>query len=816
MSAAEHSDGNSEASEGSTSPEDLSLTPEHSPSTPLGRAFSVTNDGARPQDEEVVPESEQPNVPYIKTLQELYRVVDSIAGSPTTDVHHIHESAAAAAAAKAEVDYNDSGDGYDFYDIADDARDLICPACATPYDQATDSAPFRTSLRLQYNDPAGQTWAVGDRLVLTETTEDSQPEGPEVAAAEVARMLLGRRTVDPVPVLAVLAAWKERGKVITIAERPRGRRLYDVWWELGPRDRERLAARVASYAEQWRRNHSDAISSISGYRVRGHERLLGGGADDGEDGFWPCYSDAQFWGAVRGRLRRHNKIDNDVIRFLGEYMPETYPCVLTHGDLSTRNIMVEMDAEGVRVTAILGFENAASLPVWAESVCARFCYCREDEQWKALLALHLRADPLALDWWCLWTELEDETPDPARVEMLKERCRRWPKPPAGRRSFDDSRNEPRREPPGDEGFRIRGENVPSGDGGDHTRETVGPERPVFNSEPIQFSDPEATDPEDYDDNDDDRILPDDAREGILLGELRESGVYDSSGTFQKQHQVNDKQKEPNEQKEDGEKRPHGTEEKSGLQGKRNTWHTSRPMEAGELQSSVLEPGIATRTDTSLGDSPGDANTRPYRPIIPPGMGNLDQRSRGRTMGRTGGREFQPPGSSNKRSSMRSFDQRTLQPFTLLPTTGSRERPYNSPVTPVTDMERLRKIGEEEKDGTVTRVPESEKGNDAAEDETSGGVVLPTIQKQPATPRRPTTSGRARPTSLYGALHAWRQSRTPGPHGRSRSEFGLPPRAAPGSSYPERRALSPEPQRYGGDDARIMVDGKGLTRSRGHD
>ncbi|RYO74872.1 hypothetical protein DL766_008151 [Monosporascus sp. MC13-8B] len=793
MSAAEYPDSNSEASEGSTSPEDLSLTPQHSPSPPLGRASSVTNDGARPQDEEAVPESEQPNVPYIKTLQELYRVVDSIAGSPTTDIHRTHESAAVAAtAAKAEVEYDDNNDGYDFYNIADDARDLICPACATPYDQATDSAPFRTSLRLRYNDPAGQTWVIGDRLVLTETTEDSQPEGPEVAAAEAARMLLGRLTADPVPVPAVLAAWKERGKVITIAERPRGRRLYDVWWELRPGDRECLAARVAGYVEQWRRNRSDAISSISGYRVRGHERLLGGGADDGEDGFRPCYSDAQFWSAVRDRLRRHNKIDKDAIRLLGEYMPETYPCVLTHGDLSTRNIMVEMDAEGVRVTAILGFENAASLPVWAESVYARFCYCREDEQWKALLARHLRADPLALDWWCLWTELEDETPDPERVEMLKERCRRWPKPPAERRPFNGSRNELRREPPGGERVRIPGENESSGDGGDHRREAVGPERPVFNSEPIQFSDPEATDPEDYDDDDDDKSLEDDAREDRLLGKLRESGIYDSSRKFQKQRQVNDKQKEPNEQKEDREKRPHGTEDKSRLQGKRNTWHTSRPTGAGELQSSVLEPGTATRTDTSRGDSPRDANTRPYRPIIPPGIGNLDQRSRGRTMGRTGGREFQPLGSSNKRSSMRSFDQRALQPFALLPTTGSRGRPYSSPVIPVADMERLRKVGENGKDGTVTRVLEPGKGNDAAGDETNGGVVLPTIQEQPATPQRTTVSGRARPTSLYGALHAWGQSRTRGSHGRSRSEFDLPSRAATESSYPERRALSPEP------------------------
>ncbi|RYP60429.1 hypothetical protein DL771_010516 [Monosporascus sp. 5C6A] len=810
MSAAEHSDGNSEASEDSTSPEDLSLTPEHSSSPRLGRASSVTNNEAQSQDEDEVPDSEQPNVPYIKTLQALYRVVDSIAGSPTIEVHRIRGSGPAANAA---VDYDD---GYDFYDIADDARDLICLACATPYEQAADSAPFRTSLRLRYNDPAGQAWAVGDRLVLTETTEDSQPEGPEVAAAEAARMLFGWRTADPLPVPAILAAWKEPGRVITIAERPRGRRLYDVWWELGPRDRESLAARVAGYVEQWRRNRSGAISSISGYRVRGHDRLLGCGGGDEKDGFWPCYSDMQFWAVVRDRLRRHhNKIEEDVIRFLGEYMPQSYPCVLTHGDLSTRNIMVEMDAEEVRVTAILGWENAASLPVWAESVCARFCYCREDEQWKALLARHLRAEPLALDWWCLWTELEDTAPDAARVEILKERCRRWPKPPAERRSFNDSETEPRREPFGAEGTKVPGESASYADGGDYTREAVGPERPVFNSEPIHFSDPEATDPEDYGDDDDNSSLMDDARRDILFGGLRESSIYDASKDSQKQHQVNGKQ-EPDGQKENEGKRPHYKEERIGSKGERNAWHTSRPTQAGELQSNVLGPGPFRRTDSPPGHPPGDANTRSYKPIIPPRIGNLDQQFQRRTMGRTSGRESQPLSSNNKRSSMRSFDQRTLQPFTLqLPTTGSRGRPYSLPVIPASDMERLRKIGEDDKGGSVTEAPEPEKGNDAAGDEPSGAVALPTIQEQPATPRRPMASGRARPTSLYGALHAWGQNRTQGSHGRSRSEFSMPPRAAPESSYPERRALSPEPPGYGGNDARMTVDGNGLTRSRSH-
>lgn len=408
-------------------PEDLALSPEHSPaSSDHGSVDGSDGPGPDAKVDAVVENSQQQEqdqkqtaVPYIKTLEEIYRIVDSLTSSPVNALDNNN----------ATTTTTTTGGN------ADDARS----------DAELDSE-FRSSHPL-----------------MCEDFYDVPPARiePEVAVVEPTLML--KDTTD-VPVPEVLVGWKEGdGRVVVVVpERVGGGgggamngdvggngygdgngrrtgRLYDFWWELGTADRERVARQVAGYAEQWRGNHSDAISSVSGYPiVRGYEVLLSRNLCDDQDsvavaaggderGFPHCRSNIEVLGAIEERLtlsrrrgprqgQRPKKkkliiTDDDddddededeqeeTMRVLKEYMPESYPCVLAHGDLSTRNILVEItdDSGGtrtgrgaiVKVMAILGFENAASLPVWAEGGCARFCDCREDEQWKALLSRYL-------------------------------------------------------------------------------------------------------------------------------------------------------------------------------------------------------------------------------------------------------------------------------------------------------------------------------------------------------------------------------------------------------------------------------------------
>ncbi|KAI0416107.1 hypothetical protein F5X98DRAFT_200720 [Xylaria grammica] len=304
----------------------------------------------------------------------------------------------------------DDDDHFDIGDVQD-----LCPACTTSYYQAVDSIPFQSTLNLTYNDPISQKWLIGNKYVLHEAIDD-HPEDEYVPLVEAERAL--KSLAPEVPMPKVRAGWKENGKVITISDTVRGERLYDIWWDLSGEEREHIAKQVAGYIESWRETDLGRISGLTSGPVYHHDNLLG----VTEEGFGPFGSDLDLWQSIEARLEG-KRIDEDTAQLLYDYMPPSSPCVFTHGDLSSVNIIVHQG----EVVAITGFENAASLPAWAEHVALHFCCCAEDEQWKALLSKHTRGYRAALDWWSLWTAVEDGDLDSgdARLESLKARCRRW-------------------------------------------------------------------------------------------------------------------------------------------------------------------------------------------------------------------------------------------------------------------------------------------------------------------------------------------------------------------------------------------------------
>ncbi|OTA97841.1 hypothetical protein M434DRAFT_7471 [Hypoxylon sp. CO27-5] len=302
---------------------------------------------------------------------------------------------------------------YDFVDIGD-VQD-ICPACTTLYSQAIDSLPFKSSLKLTYNDAETHTWFVGDKYVVTETMDDETLEETGVNLVLATDLLRGSAAV---PVPNMIAGWKENGKIITITEQVRGQRLYDIWWHLQHEEKRKIARQVAKYVNRWRRFTSDRVSSIGGGPVWHHDHLFG----TVQEGFGPFESDEDMWSAIESRLKKKN-VDRRVIQTLKDYMPESVP-VLTHGDLSCVNILVHHGS----VSAILGFDNAACLPVWAEYVAVNFCYTKEDEQWKEMLSRRIKSYPWAKDWWLLWKAAENNASDKKRIATLVARCRRWQKP----------------------------------------------------------------------------------------------------------------------------------------------------------------------------------------------------------------------------------------------------------------------------------------------------------------------------------------------------------------------------------------------------
>ncbi|KAI1370920.1 hypothetical protein F4677DRAFT_436993 [Hypoxylon crocopeplum] len=388
------------------------------------------SDATTPKGVETVGQRADLDRPRLRSIPDVYRIMDWVMGRSVMVQKNQRSSQRLSEDFKASEASVEKGRKEDvgghtllddsFVDIGD-VQD-ICPACTTPYCQAIDSLPFKSSLRLNYNDPETHTWFIGDKYVMTETV-DEQPNEIDVTLSQVTE-LIKKSTRVPVP--NVVAGWRENGKVITIAERAPGQRLYDIWWNLQNDERERIAREVGRYIDQWRRNTADRISSLSGGSVWHYDNLFG----TLREGFGPFKSDEQLWDTIHRRLKR-NKVDQRVVQVLKDYMPESTPCVLTHGDLSCTNILIHNG----RISAILGFDNAACLPVWAENIAMHFCCCKEDEQWKAMLSRHVKSYARAKDWWSLWTAAESKTSDKKRIAALIARCCRWQKPPEKKRAF---------------------------------------------------------------------------------------------------------------------------------------------------------------------------------------------------------------------------------------------------------------------------------------------------------------------------------------------------------------------------------------------
>ncbi|KAI1390373.1 uncharacterized protein F4822DRAFT_234335 [Hypoxylon trugodes] len=391
-----------------------------------GRSNAVESENASPAE----PQPTNTGRLKLKNLPNLYNIVDWIMGRNLASQEY---EPTKCCVGKDKGKVRDEYDEYpypsehrivedDFVDIGD-VRD-ICPACATPYCQAVESLPFKSSLRLGYNDPETHTWLIGDKYIMTETVDEVGPNESDATFTASARVA---QRMSEAPVPKVIAGWKENGKAITITEKAPGRRLYDIWWELRDKDKHRIAVEVARYVQGWRLLAATGIKNPHDGPVRRCKNLFGMlGKEVG-----PFDSDDEFWDAIHRRLRSRN-VDENVIRTLKDYMPDSAPCLFTHGDLSTANIMIDNG----RVSAFLGFETAAYLPVWAEYVSVHFCCCKEDEQWKAILSTYLESYPRAKDWWALWSAVDTKAPNKKRVATLLARCRRWQKPPREKRPYD--------------------------------------------------------------------------------------------------------------------------------------------------------------------------------------------------------------------------------------------------------------------------------------------------------------------------------------------------------------------------------------------
>ncbi|KAI9834373.1 MAG: hypothetical protein M1819_002984 [Sarea resinae] len=172
-------------------------------------------------------------------------------------------------------------------------------------------------------------------------------------------------------------------------KRVKGETLEVAWPNMSTADRERVADQTAKALLQLRTFESPRIQNVEGKPVFDSMLFLGGGL---ETPHGPLSSDDELWKEMETGI---SHVPEKARRNLRLRMPRASPYVLTHGDLTDINIIVN---EG-NLAGILDWERAAYFPVWWEFAAARIGNSEADAEWKALLREHMPAHTEGQQFW---------------------------------------------------------------------------------------------------------------------------------------------------------------------------------------------------------------------------------------------------------------------------------------------------------------------------------------------------------------------------------------------------------------------------------
>jgi hypothetical protein len=146
-------------------------------------------------------------------------------------------------------------------------------------------------------------------------------------------------------------------------EKMQGVRLADVWDKMDNQTRENVATQMVKIIEQLSTLTEDRYGGFFMNAIRDEQLFMGmfgprGPFSSHEDIFEVLVSnlDSKYTPALKG---------------LAEFMPDSGPPTLTHGDLHMGSIMVRESEDGWRIVAVLGWDHAAFSAVWWESVKLR-------------------------------------------------------------------------------------------------------------------------------------------------------------------------------------------------------------------------------------------------------------------------------------------------------------------------------------------------------------------------------------------------------------------------------------------------------------
>ncbi|KAH7358177.1 kinase-like domain-containing protein [Plectosphaerella cucumerina] len=230
---------------------------------------------------------------------------------------------------------------------------------------------------------------------------------------------LKKHTTVPVP--EILESWTQGDRCFSISDRVPGTLLSKVWSYLSIDEKDNIAKQTADALAQLRALHSPRIESLGERPL--YETSLFRGAHDEPRG--PLNSDDELQHEMWKSLK---SVPEDDRQRLQARMPPSAPYTFTHGDLSMENILVH---DG-NLTAILGWERAAFLPVWWEFTAAEFSHGLEGKAWKTLLQKYMQSFEVERDWWVDFMLLSNSPtvdPPPKERGLFEDHDRETPTAP---------------------------------------------------------------------------------------------------------------------------------------------------------------------------------------------------------------------------------------------------------------------------------------------------------------------------------------------------------------------------------------------------
>lgn len=219
-------------------------------------------------------------------------------------------------------------------------------------------------LKLTYKKPFRRLWKRSSSVVFLTPTLCIK-SSPFTTLAEAHAMEFIRNNTN-VPVPKVYMAFERKGQVYILMERIQGNMLANGWVFRSPSSKEKILRDLKGMVEEWR-----SIAPPKG--VDGIRNVDGGPIFDER---LPTKSS---WGPFNSVHEFHSRLRNDIdLEHLSESSPADLQkliefhkqvsdtTVLTHGDLSSLNIM----CRGDDVVGIVDWETAGWLPNYWEYVTA--------------------------------------------------------------------------------------------------------------------------------------------------------------------------------------------------------------------------------------------------------------------------------------------------------------------------------------------------------------------------------------------------------------------------------------------------------------